>query len=106
MSANNSQRAVPAPELIATMDGTWKLIGVLLKPPVQIIFDSLGSADVAISMNGGVDTWKTFAAGSALVLDMRGNHGIAGNFAFDEGTPIYGNGASGQFSVAYTYARE
>jgi len=106
MSANNSQRAVAAPELLATMTGSWALIGTLLKPPVIIIFDNQGSAPVEISLDGGTTTWKTFPAGDALVLDLRAAHGIAANFAFDEGSSFYGNGASGDFSIAYLYAKE
>lgn len=103
MSINNSQRAVPAPELIETMTGSNILIGTLIASPVIIIFDNQGSASIVISI-GDVE-WKTFPAGEALVLDMRGNHGIAPNFTFDEGTSFFGNGASGDFSISYLYAR-
>ena|SRR5258708_429745 len=102
MAINNSQRAVPAPELIQTMNGTNVLIGQLVASPVIIIFDNLGSVAVTITINSV--QWKTFSAGEAIVLDMRGNHGIAANFTFDAGTIITGNGASGQFSVSYLYA--
>ncbi len=102
MAINSSQRAVPAAELIQTMNGTDVLIGLLTNSPVIIIFDNLSSVSVTIFING--TQWKTFSAGEALVLDMRGNHGIASNFTFDAGTPIVGNGASGQFSVSYLYA--
>lgn len=104
MTFNNSQRAVPAPELIETMTGSPVTIGTLIAPPVQIIFDNLGDATVVISINGV--EWKTFGPQAALVLDMRANHGIASNYSFDNGTVISGDGASGDFSVAYTYARE
>ncbi len=102
MGINTSQRAVPAPELIATMTGSPVNIGTLIASPTIIVFDNLGTVSVQISING--IAWKTFAAGSALVLDMRGNHGIAPNYTFDTGTTISGNGASGNFSVAYLYA--
>lgn len=105
MSVNNSQRAVPAPELLETMTGSWVEIGTLIGPPVIIIFDNQGTVAVEISINGGTDTWKTFPAGEALVLDMRANHGIAPNFTFDEGTTFFGNGASGDFSISYLYAK-
>ncbi len=103
MTTNNSIRAVPAPELIQTMTGSNLLIGTLIAPPVIMIFDNQGAASVVISIDD--IQWKTFPAGEALVLDLRGNHGIAANFTFDEGTQIFGNGASGDFSISYLYAR-
>ena len=103
-SPNNSQYAQCAAELTTSMIGSWKTIGTLLQPPVQIIFDNQGTVSVAISTDGGATTWRTFPAGEALVLDMRGNHGIASNFAFPIGTVFSGNGASGTFSISYTYA--
>jgi hypothetical protein len=105
MTTNNSQRAVAAPELLEAMTGSWVKIGTLIASPVIIIFDNQGTVAIEISTNGGTDTWKTFVAGQALVLDMRSNHGNAPNFAFDEGTTFYGNGASGNFSISYIYAK-
>lgn len=104
MSSNNSQRAVFAPELIETMTGSWVTIGTLEHNPVIIIFDNLSTVDIEISIDGGTTTWKTFQAGSALVLDLRGNHGIAAGFSPDLGTVFSGNGASGDFSISYLYA--
>lgn len=103
MSINNSQRAVPAPELLGTMTGSAVFIGSLIASPVIIIFDNLGTVDVQITVDD--IAWKTFPGGEALVLDMRGNHGIAPNFTFNEGTSFYGNGASGDFSISYLYAK-
>ncbi len=103
MSINNSQRAGFPTELTAVMTGSFVLIGTLLQNPVQIIFDNQGTAPIAISVDG-VNTWRTFPAGEALILDMRGNHGIAANFTMDIGTTFYGNGASGTFSISYLYA--
>jgi hypothetical protein len=105
MSINLSQRAGFATELLATMDGTDKLIGTLLHNPVIIIFDNQGTVDVEISTSPGGNVWKTFPGGEALVLDLRGNHGNAPNYTFDIGTSFYGNGASGNFSIAYVYAK-
>ena len=105
MSVNVSQRAVCATELAAAMTGSWVAIGTLLFQPVQIIFDNQGTVSVAISTNGGTTTWRTFPSGEALVLDMRGNHGIASNFTFPINTVFSGNGASGTFSISYTYAQ-
>jgi len=103
MSINNSQRAIAAPELIATMTGSNVVIGTLIASPTIIIFDNQGSASVVITIND--IQWKTFPAGEALVLDMRGNHGIAPNYTFDTGTTFTGNGASGDFSISYLYAK-
>jgi hypothetical protein len=105
MAINNSQRAGFPAELSATMSGSFLPIGTLLYSPVQIIFDNQGTAAVSISIDGGTTTWRTFPAGEAIILDMRGNHGIAPNFTMDQGTTFYGNGASGVFSISYLYAQ-
>lgn len=104
MATNNSQRGAFPAELTGVMTGSWVKIGSLVYNPVQIIFDNQGTVSVAISVDGGTTTWRTFPAGEALVLDMRANHGIAPNMTFDVGTTFYGNGASGTFSVSYIYA--
>lgn len=103
--SNNSQRAAFPAELTQTMNGTWRLIGTLTQNPVQIIFDNQGTVAVAISVDSGTTTWRTFPGGEALILDMRGNHGIASNFTMDKGVSFYGNGASGTFSISYLYAQ-
>lgn len=105
MAINISQRAGFAPELIETMTGSFIPIGTLEFNPVIIIFDNQGTAAIEISVDGGTTTWKTFPAGEALVLDMRANHGNAPNYTFDIGTTFYGNGASGDFSISYIYAK-
>src|SRR5690242_8978123 len=105
MAVNNSQYCVAAPELSAAMTGSFTSIGTLLFQPVIIIFDNQGTVDIAISTDGGATTWKTFSGGEALVLDLRGNHGIAGNFTFPVGTVFSGNGASGTFRISYVYAK-
>lgn len=108
MSINNSQRGQFAQELKATMTGSVVQIGSLLFNPVIIIFDNLSTVPVSISVNDltGAILWKTFAAGSALVLDLRCQQGLAPNFTFDKGTTFFGNGASGDFSISYIYAKE
>ena len=105
MSVNNSQICLTAPELAATMSGSFVTIGTLDFEPVIMIFDNQGTASVAISTDGGATTWRTFPSGEALVLDLRGNHGIAGNFTFRVGTVFSGNGASGTFSISSVYAQ-
>lgn len=105
MSTNNSQRAGFAPELKVTMTGSALLIGTLEFNPVIIIFDNMGTVPISISTSPDGDVWKTFPAGEALVLDLRAAHGIATNYTFDIGTSFYGNGASGDFSISYIYAK-
>jgi hypothetical protein len=104
MAINFSQRAGFPPELAAVMTGSWVLIGTLIQNPVMLIFDNQGTVPIAISTDGGVTTWRTFPGGEAMILDMRGNHGIAPNFTADLNTTFYGNGASGTFSISYVYA--
>src|ERR1700684_1886258 len=98
MGINFSQRAGFPAELSAAMTGVPVKIGTLAQSPVQIIFDNQGTAPVSISVDGGTTTWRTFPAGEAIILDMRGNHGIAPNFTMDVGTTFTGTGASGTFS--------
>lgn len=105
MAVNNSQRAEPATELITAMTGANVLIGTLTQNPVIIIFDNQSTSSVVISI--GTVSWKTFAGGEALVLDMRAAHGIASNFTFPIGTSFFGNGAAtGSFSISYIYAKD
>lgn len=106
MAINNSQRTKLPAELAASMTGSWVTIGTLLYNPVIIIFDNQGTKDIEISDDGGTTTWRTFPAGEALVLDLRGNHGEAPNYTFDVGTTFSGNGVSGTFSISYTYAAQ
>lgn len=90
-------------ELGPTPGAGFTLIGVLPQQPAIIIFDNQGLGTVAISTDG-INTWKTFVAGEALVLDLRAGHGIAGNFAFEVGTSFYTSGATATFSISYVYA--
>lgn len=106
MTSNRSIIADMADELrIAVLTGGFDLIGTLDFNPVQIIFDNQSTVSIGISKNG-TSIWHTFPAGEAIVLDMRGNNGIADNFTFPEGTRFYAQGAAGAnaFSISYTYA--
>jgi len=103
MSVNISSRGDFAPELIATMTGSPVVLGSLQFNPVVIYFDNLGTGNAVLSVNGV--QWKTFAGGSAIAHDCRSNHGIANNYTFDVGTTFTVTGASGDFSIAYTYAK-
>lgn len=104
MSINISAVALTGTELTASMTGSFTTIGTLTQQPAIIIFDNQGTASVAISVDGGVTTWRTFPGGEALVLDLRGAQGKAPNFSFPAGTIFSGNGASGTFSISYIYA--
>lgn len=99
----NNQLSLPAPELIQTMTGSSVLIGTLLFTPVKLIMDNQGSASVvlSISFDGGTTKlqWHTFPGGEAIILDDDLS-------AFPKGTSFYGNGASGNFSISYTYMKE
>ncbi len=108
MAINNSVRALAAPELSATMNNVnnWVSIGTLDFNPAIIIFDNQATVPVQISFDAGATTWKTFAGGQALVLDLRAAHGIAGNFTFSQNMEIHCKGASGTFYISYVYAKE
>lgn len=104
MAIDNSSVALPAPELIVSMDGTNKLIGTLAFNPTIIIFDNQSTTGVVISINNV--QWKTFSGGEALVLDLRAAHGNARNYTFSIGDSFFGNGAAnGNFSISYLYAK-
>jgi ethanolamine utilization microcompartment shell protein EutS len=97
---NSVQLQLPAPELSAVMTGVQVTIGTLIANPCKIIFDNMGTVPIAITMSslGVLQTWKTFPAGEALVLDNDLE-------AFPAGTIFYGTGASGSFSISYTYIK-
>jgi hypothetical protein len=91
---------LPAEELIETMTGSDVLIGTLLQTPIKLIMDNQSTVSVVLSLSfdGGASKiqWHTFPAGEAIILDDDLN-------AFPRGTSFYGNGASGDFSISYTY---
>lgn len=110
-NSNISQRAGFDTErsLAATsLTGVMQAIGTALTvSPVIIIFDNQTDVAVAISVDG-INIWKTFSAGEALLLDMRSNHGIAANFVVDMGTLFQTNsavGTTGSFRISIIYAR-
>lgn len=80
---------------------------VLTQNPVIIIFDNQSTVPVAVSIDGGVTTWKTFSAGQALVLDLRANHGQVAIYSFPIGTQfsVTASGGTGSFRLSITYAR-
>lgn len=97
----NNQAQVPATELSAVMTGVAVNIGTLLYPPVKLILDNQSTVSIALYINGTAaeNLWHTFPAGEAMILD----HDLS---AFPKGTTFYGVGASGTFSVSYTYYKE
>jgi len=97
------QLMLPAEELIETMTGSDVLIGTLLQTPVKLIMDNQSTVSIVISLSfdGGstMVQWHTFPAGEAIILDDD-------LYAFPKGTSFYGNGASGDFSISYTYIKQ
>lgn len=91
---------LPAPELSAVMTGSQVTIGSLIANPCKIIFDNQGTAPIAITMSSLApgQIWHTFPGGEAIILDNDLE-------AFPEGTVFYGTGASGTFSISYTYIK-
>ncbi len=99
----NNQVMLPAPELIATMTGSPVTIGTLLFNPVKLILDNQSTVPIvlSISTNFGASftSWHTFPAGEAMILDDD-------LYTFPIGTVFQGNGASGNFSISYTYLKQ
>lgn len=78
---------------------------VLAYPAVLMVIDNQSTVAVQFVVNGAV--WKTFSAGEALVLDLRGNAAHAPTFAADANTQfqVIGTGGTGIFSLSIIYAR-
>jgi hypothetical protein len=92
--------------LAAPFTGVAQNVGTkLTHSPIIAIFDNQSDVSAALSINGV--SWKTFVAGEALVLDLRGNHGFAPTLAIDANTQfsLIGSGGTGQFSISLVYAR-
>jgi len=99
---NSVQLQLPAPELTQAMTGSQVTIGTLIANPCKIIFDNQSTASIAVTMSslGTSQTWRTFPAGEALVLDNDLE-------AFPAGTIFYATGTNGtgNFSISYTYIK-
>lgn len=99
----NNQLMLPAPELIATMTGSNVIIGTLTQTPLKLIMDNQSTVAIVLSLSfdGGSSLiqWHTFPAGEAIILDED-------LYAFPKGTMFIGNGASGNFSISYTYLKQ
>lgn len=108
---NLNIRAKAADELSidsSTLTGGWDAIGTLADNPVIIIFKNNSDTEIAISDDGGSTTFTTMEAGEKILLDMRANHGIAGNFSWRAGTIFSASGAAGtgNFYISYLFAQE
>lgn len=80
--------------------------GTLTQNPAMIIFDNQSTVAVTISDDGTTDG-KTFAAGQALVLDMRANMSKpADDFTWPVGTQFFANSTAGTglFIISFVYA--
>lgn len=87
--------------------GAFQTLGTpLAHNPVIMIFDNHSDVSIEVSVDG-INTWKTFSAGEALVLDMRGNGGMAGNFTVELNTQFFvrGTAGAGSFRLSILYAR-
>ncbi len=94
--------------LAGAFTGVSQNVGTpLAENPVVMIFDNQSSVAVALSVDGGSTTWKTFSAGEAFVLDLRANHGNAPNYTVDIGTQfsLIGSGGTGSFRIAILFAK-
>ena len=100
-AAFDTERTVTAP-----FTGTAQNLGTPLEfPAVVAVFDNLSDVSVQVVING--NTWKTFSAGEAMVLDLKANASHAPTFVIDANTQvqIIGTAGAGSFSLAIVYAR-
>ncbi len=92
----------------STFNGTFLTIGTAITVnPVTIIFDNQTDVAVPISVDG-INIWKTFSPGQAMILDCRANHGIATDWTPDLGTQFSTNASVGtrdSFRISINYAR-
>lgn len=97
---NVPQLQLPAAELLATMTGSQVTVGTLIANPCKIIFDNQGMVPIQLTMSslGTSEVWHTFPGGEAIILDNDLQ-------AFPGGTTFYATGASGNFSISYTYIK-
>jgi hypothetical protein len=100
----DTERALAA----TSFNGTFQFVGsALTENPVVIVFDNQSDVSVPLSVDG-VNTWKTFSAGEAFVLDLRANHGMASTYTIDLGTRFSTNaavGTTGSFRISINFAR-
>ena len=92
----DTERVVTAP-----FSGSYQAVGSpTANPSVIATFDNQSNVAVSVSVDG-THVWKTFSAGSAVILDVRANHGQDSEFAIPIGTQFYvlGSGGAGIFSI-------
>jgi hypothetical protein len=79
--------------------------GVLTENPIIVILDNQSTVSAQLYMNGVL--FKTFAASEALVLDMRGNNGIASTYTFPLNAQfsVIATGGTGSFYMSILFAR-
>lgn len=99
LAAADTERSVTAP-----FSGSTQTLGsILAVNPILMVFDNESTVAVQVYVNSIL--WKTFAAGSALVLDMKANHGIASTWTFPLNTQfnIVATGGTGSFNLSILY---
>lgn len=109
MTATTSKYAEMAEEMTydsSAGDATFQSMGTFTENPILLIFDNQSNVAIEIT-NDITQTWRTFPAGEAIVLDLRANHGKAYEFSFKKGTEIFASSAAGtgNFSISYIYGR-
>lgn len=101
-----SLQAIFDTERSLAVTASYQSVGsALTHNPVILIFDNQSTAAVQLSVDG-TNTWKTFSAGEALVLDLRANKGNAPTFTIPIGTQFLAKGtaATGNFLISIIYA--
>lgn len=104
-----SVQLLPDVERSATVptSATFTTVGTALTHnPVVIIFDNQSTVSAQVSWDG-VNVWKTFTAGEALVIDCVANAGNAPTRVIPQGTQFFVNGAAaatGSFRISILYA--
>lgn len=104
LAAFDTERSVT--DFTGPLAGVYQPLGsAFTHNPLIMVLDNQSTFSVSVSFDG-VNTWKTFAAGEALVLDFKANAGMAGNFVVNIGTQVYVKGTgTGFFGLSIIYAR-
>ncbi len=101
----------------STGDSTFQAFSAALtENPALIIFDNQSSVSVTITDDASLsglafmagDAGKTFAAGEAIIMDLRTNKELrADDFTWREGTQFFGNSAVGvgNFLISFVFAQ-
>jgi len=85
-------RILPEPErsvAFGSITNAYVALGTpLLHPAINVVFDNQTDTLIQVSWDG-TNTWKTFGAGEALVLDVQSNRGIGEEMCIAQGTQFY-----------------